>query len=126
VADLIFTEGLLMRSRRPQQAPLVRKRSDGEWGRDRGVRGTARPGVCGEERHAPTRAARRSGSSVVKRSVPQSPGLGCKPIGQGRSESFEEMLGANEARVHVVEVVGSRSRSVRIGVELRDAPKGKS
>jgi hypothetical protein len=27
--------------------------------------------------------------------------------------------------VHVVEVVGSRSRLVRIGVELRDAPRGK-
>jgi len=125
VADLIFTEGLLMRSRRPQEAPLVRKRSDGKWGRDRGVRGTARSGVRGVERHAPTRAARRSGSSVVKRSIPQSPGLGCRPIGQGRSESFEETLGTDEARVHVVEAVGSRSRLVRIGVELRGASKGK-
>jgi len=78
-----------------------------------------------EERHASTRAARRSGSSVVKRWIPQSPGLGCKPIGQGRSASFEEMLGIDEARVLVVEVVGSRSRLVRIRVELRDAPQGK-
>lgn len=78
-----------------------------------------------EERHASTRATRRSGPSVVKRWVPQSPGRGCKPIGQGRSESFEEMLGIDEARVLVVDVVGSRSRSVRIGVELRDAPQGK-
>jgi len=36
------------------------------------------------------------------------------------------MLGIDEARVLVVDVVGSRSRSVRIGVELRDTPQGKS
>jgi len=81
---------------------------------------------CVEEaRHATTRAARRSGSGVVKRQVPQSPGSGCKPTAQGRSESFEEMLGADEARVLVVEAVGSRSRSVRIGVDLRGASQGK-
>jgi hypothetical protein len=81
---------------------------------------------CVEEaRHATTQAARRSGSGVVKRQVPQSPGSGCKPTAQGRSESFEEMLGADEARVLVVEAVGSRSRSVRIGVDLRGASQGK-
>jgi hypothetical protein len=61
----------------------------------------------------------------VKCQISQSPGSGCKLIGQGRSASFEEMLGTDEARVLVVEVVGSRSRSVRIGVDLHGASQGK-
>jgi hypothetical protein len=61
----------------------------------------------------------------VKRQVPRSPGDGCKPIVHGRSESFEEMPGTDEARVLVVEAVGSMSRSVRIGVELSGASQGK-
>jgi len=35
------------------------------------------------------------------------------------------MPGANEARVLVVEAVGSINRSVRIGVELRGTSQGK-
>jgi len=124
-AGLIFMEGSAARSRRPQKAPLVRKRSDGQWGGDRGVRGSAHTEVHGIKHRASTRVARRSGSGVVKRQVLQSPGCGCKPIAHGRSASFEEMLGTDEARVLVVEAVGSRSRSVCIGVVLRGVSQGK-
>jgi len=75
--------------------------------------------------HQSTRS-RRSGSGVVKRQVLRSLGHGCKPTGQGRGVSLEEIPGTNEARVLVVEVVGSRSRSVRIGVPLRDASQDKA
>lgn len=81
---------------------------------------------CVEQvRYASTRAAHRSGSGVVKRQVLRSPGHGCKPIVHGRSESFEEMPGTDEAWVLVVEAVGSRYRSVRTEVELRGTPQGK-
>jgi hypothetical protein len=122
---LIFTEGPAARSRRPQKSALVRKRSDGQWGGDRGVRGSVRSGVRGRECLAPTRLTRQSGSGVVKCQVPQSPGSGCKPMAQGRSASSEEMLGTDEARVLVVEAVGSRSRSIRIEVVLRGVSQGK-
>jgi len=81
--------------------------------------------VWKKSRHTTTRAARQSGSGVVKRQVPQSPGSGCKPMAQGRSESFEEMLGADEARVLVVKQWEAESRSVRIGVDLRGASQDK-
>jgi len=44
----------------------------------------------------------RSGFGVVKRQVHRSPGRGCKPVGQGRGVSLEEMPVAHEARVLVV------------------------
>jgi len=44
----------------------------------------------------------RSGFGVVKRQVHRSPGHGCKPVGQGRGVSLEEMPVAHEARVLVV------------------------
>jgi uncharacterized caspase-like protein len=70
----------------------------------------------------------------VKRQVPRSPGHGCKPIGQGRSASFGKMPGTDEARVLVVEAVGSKksvsthrgraSRQVeRQAVEGRSSPE---
>jgi len=65
-----------------------------------------------------------SGSGVVKRQVLRSPGSGCKPIHQGRSEGFEKTPETHRARVLVVEAVGSRSRSVRIEVELRGTSQG--
>jgi len=114
-----FTAGLARCSRRPQEVPLVRKRSDGEWGGDRGVRGTTQLGNARKKRRVSTWAVCRSGSGVVKRQVLRSPGHGCKPIGQGRSASFGKMPEGDEVRVLVVDVVGSRDRSVRIGVELR-------
>jgi len=61
----------------------------------------------------------------VKCLISQSPGYGCKPIGQGRSENFEEMLGTDKARVLVVEAVGSKCRLVRITVDVHGALQGK-
>jgi hypothetical protein len=64
---------------------------------------------CAEEtRHASTRAARQSGSSVVNARSPSLMGLGSKPTAQGRSVSFEEMLGSGETRVLVVEASGKQ------------------
>jgi hypothetical protein len=61
---------------------------------------------CAEEgRRAPTRTARQSELGVVKRLIPQSRGSACKCMAQGRSESFGEMLGTDEARVLVVEAL---------------------
>jgi len=80
------------------------------------------------EKHAVSREpgrARQSGSGVVKRQVHRSPGRGCKPASQGRGASLEEMPVADEARVLVVEAVGSRSRSYASVSELRSTPQGK-
>jgi len=112
-------------SRRPQEALLVRKRSRGEWGGDRGVRGSARSGVRGRRtpRANPVGPPKRIG----RRETPGPPVLWpwVQAQGQGRSASFEEMPESDEARVLVVEVVGSRSRLVRIEVELHGASQGK-
>lgn len=62
---------------------------------------------------------------VVKRSVPRSFGRGCRPTNQRRGASLGEMPGTNEARVLVIEAVGSISRSVRIGINLRGASQGR-
>jgi hypothetical protein len=61
----------------------------------------------------PTHTTHRSGLSVVKRLVPRSLGHGCRPIVHGRSVSFEETPGTDEARVLVIEAVGSSGPSVR-------------
>jgi hypothetical protein len=103
----------------------VRKRSRGEWGGDRGVRGSARSGVRGRKtpRANPVGPPKRIG----RRETPGPPVLWpwVQAQGQGRSASFEEMPESDEARVLVVEVVGSRSRLVRIEVELHGASQGK-
>jgi len=67
----------------------------------------------------------RSGSGVVKRQIPWSLGCGYKPAIQGRGASLGEIPGSHGARVLVVEVVGSSSRSVRIGIDLHGALQGK-
>jgi len=67
---------------------------------------------------------RRSGSDVVKRRVHRSQGHGCKLVGQGRGAGLEEMPVTQEARVLVVEAVGSRSRSYASGFVLRATPQG--
>jgi len=117
--DLIFTEGSATRSRPSSRDDARAKAQRQNGGSDRGVRGTVQRKCEEEERPAPTRKTRRSGSGVVKRQVLRSLGDGCKPVDQERGASLEETPETNEARVLVVEAVGSRSRSVRIGIELR-------
>jgi hypothetical protein len=107
-----------------------------------------RPVGSARKKHAERQpdTARRSGSRVVKREVPQSPGHGCKPIGQGRGASLEEMLGANEARVlvsgggkqesvsthqgpasrHIARVAAEGGPSPKQSVETADADGGGS
>jgi len=103
----------------------VRKRSSTQ-GEATGV-SEARLDGSARKKHAPheSERVRRSGSGVVKRRIPRSFGRGCRPRDQRRGASLEETPGTNEARVLVVEAVGSISRSVRIGVELRGTSQGK-
>jgi len=98
---LIFTEGRRKRPRQPGEARRATARR--QWpGSDRGVRGTARSEAPGGKNAArQPEEAHRSESGVVKRPVHRSPGHGCKPEGQGRGASFEEMPVAHEARVLV-------------------------
>lgn len=106
-------------------ALLVRKRSGGGWGGDKGARGSARSGARG--RSTPRANPDGPPKRIGRRETPGPPVLWpwVQAQGQGRSASFEETPGNDEARVLVVEVVGSRSRLVRIGVELRGASQGK-
>jgi len=104
---------------------IARKRGGEEWGGDRDVRGTAQWKCIGETPLHESERVHRSGSGVVKRQIPWSFDCGYKPKIQGRGVSLGETPGAHEARVLVVEAVGSRSRSVRIGIGLHGAPQGK-
>jgi len=84
-----------------------------------------RPGAVG--RSTPRANPNGPPKRIGRRETPGPPVFwpGVRAPGQGRSASFEEMPENDEARVLVIEAVGSRSRSVRIGVELRSASQGK-
>jgi len=116
-ADLIVTEGFAKRSRQPRSRCLCESAA-AHKGEATGV-SEARLDGSARKKHAPHESdrARRSESGVVKRRFPRSFGRGCRPTDQRRGVSLEEMPGANEARVLVVEAVGSINRSVRIGVD---------
>jgi len=63
--------------------------------------------------------AHRSEFGVVKRQVHRSPGHGCKPDGQGRGVSLEEMPVAHEARVLVF-----RKWEAEVGLGFCGCPTG--
>jgi len=124
-ADLIVTEGLAKRSWRPQSCCSCESAAarNGEATGVSEVRldGSARKKHASHE----SERARRSELGVVKRQIPRSFGRGRRPTDQRRGASLEEMPGTHEARVLVVEAVGSINRSVRIGIELRGTSQGK-
>jgi len=96
-----------------------------EWGGDRGARGSVRSGVRGRStpRANPVGPPKRKGRRETLGPPVFWPWVQAR--GQGRSASFEETPENDEARVLVVEAVGSNRRSVRIEVELRGASQGK-
>jgi len=64
---------------------------------------------------------RRSGSGVLKRQVPRSPSSRAQALGRrGEAQASKRCRERHEARVFVVEALGSRSRSNASG--LRSAP----
>jgi len=83
-------------------------------------------GACGKERHTRTQTARRSGS--LRRETQDSPVSSPRgqTLGRGRGASLGKMLGTREARVLVVEAVGSRSWSERIELALPELLQGRS
>jgi len=88
-------------------------------GSDGGVRGTARRGAPAEDAVRQPEEAYRSGFGVVKRQVHRSPGRGCKPVGQGRGVSLEDVPVTYEARVLVVRWLGKQKSVVRIVFAVR-------
>jgi len=123
--DLIFTEGQALDLGGLKPAPLVRKRRGSGLGRRQGCQ---RYGSAGSARNnTPLANPESPPKRIGRRETPGPPALWSRVQAhdQGRSASFEEMPGSDEARVLVVEAVGSRSRSVRIGVDLNGASQDK-
>jgi len=85
---------------------------------DRGVRGTVCLGAYGRELHARTRATRRSWSSRREAQGHPVSLIRAQASRRGRGASLEKMLETREARVLVVEAVGSKRWSKRIELVL--------
>jgi len=85
----------------------------GPRGSDRDVRGTVASEVRGKKRRATKpEVARRSGSDVLNRQVPQSPPSGVQAQGEGARRKLRRGAGNERgASARNRKVVGSRSRS---------------
>jgi hypothetical protein len=123
---LPFT-GYLQRGLGSVEDSLARESGERGFGEATGM-SEARHGseVYGRQPHTRTRAARRSGA--LRREALGPPVTFSRSQGRGRvrGASLEKMLGTREARVLVVEAVGSRSWSERIELELPALLQGRS